>query len=54
MADSLRPWLTGLPSEHLESQVRATLDDLAPVHVTAYVAILVERRLRSTLPAQHR
>jgi hypothetical protein len=51
LTDSLRPRLTAVPSEHLESRVRITLEDLAPVHVTAYLGILVERRLRSSLPA---
>jgi hypothetical protein len=30
----------------LELQVRSTLEELAPVHVTKYLGVLVERRLR--------
>lgn len=30
----------------LELQVRITLEELAPVHVTKYLGVLVERRLR--------
>jgi hypothetical protein len=30
----------------LEVQVRSTLQELAPVHVTNYLGVLVERRLR--------
>jgi hypothetical protein len=30
----------------LEVQVRSTLEELAPVHVTNYLGVLVERRLR--------
>jgi hypothetical protein len=29
-------------------QVRTTLEELAPVHVTNYLGVLVERRLRGT------
>lgn len=32
----------------LELQVRSTLDELAPVHVTKYLGVLVERRLRGS------
>jgi hypothetical protein len=32
----------------LELQVRATLEELAPVHVTKYLGVLVERRMRGT------
>jgi hypothetical protein len=32
----------------LELQIRSTLDELAPVHVTKYLGVLVERRLRGT------
>jgi hypothetical protein len=32
----------------LELQVRTTLQELAPVHVTTYLGVLVERRLRGT------
>jgi hypothetical protein len=40
----------------LELQVRSTLDELAPVHVTKYLGVLVERRLRGTgqVTPQHR
>lgn len=30
----------------LEVQIRSTLEELAPVHVTNYLGVLVERRLR--------
>jgi hypothetical protein len=30
----------------LEIQIRSTLAELAPVHVTKYLGVLVERRLR--------
>jgi hypothetical protein len=39
------------PAAHapeLELQVRKTLEELAPVHVTKYLGVLVERRLRRT------
>jgi hypothetical protein len=32
----------------LELQVRSTLEELAPVHVTKYLGVLVERRLRGS------
>ena len=32
----------------LELQVRTTLEELAPVHVTKYLGVLVERRMRGT------
>ena len=32
----------------LELQVRTMLEELAPVHVTKYLGVLVERRLRGT------
>ena len=32
----------------LEVLVRSTLEELAPVHVTTYLGVLVERRLRGT------
>jgi hypothetical protein len=40
----------------LELQVRTTLEELAPVHVTKYLGVLVERRLRGTgqVTRQHR
>jgi hypothetical protein len=40
----------------LELQVRTTLDELMPVHVTKYLGVLVERRMRSSgkVTRQHR
>jgi hypothetical protein len=40
----------------LDVQVRTTLEELAPVHVTKYLGVLVERRLRVTgqVTPQHR
>jgi hypothetical protein len=32
----------------LNVQVRTTLEELAPVHVTKYLGVLVERRLRGS------
>jgi hypothetical protein len=32
----------------LEVQIRSTLEELAPVHVTKYLGVLVERRLRGS------
>jgi hypothetical protein len=32
----------------LEIQIRSTLEELAPVHVTKYLGVLVERRLRGS------
>jgi hypothetical protein len=32
----------------LEDQVRTTLEELTPVHVTKYLGVLVERRMRSS------
>jgi hypothetical protein len=32
----------------LELQVRASLEELSPVHVTKFLGVLVERRLRGT------
>jgi hypothetical protein len=44
---SLRPRLVpAAPAVELEHLVRSTLDELAPVHVTSYLGVLVERRLR--------
>jgi hypothetical protein len=47
------------PTAHapeLDVQVRTTLEELAPVHVTKYLGVLVERRLRGTgqVTLQHR
>jgi len=39
------------PTAHapeLDVQVRTTLEELAPVHVTKFLGVLVERRLRVT------
>jgi hypothetical protein len=47
LTDSLRSRLVPVtPTVELEQRVRATLDTLAPVHVTSYLGVLVERRLR--------
>lgn len=44
---SLRPRLVpAAPAVELEHLVRSTLEELAPVHVTNYLGVLVERRLR--------
>jgi hypothetical protein len=44
---SLRPRLVpAVQTDDLEHLVRSTLEDLAPVHVTNYLGVLVERRLR--------
>jgi hypothetical protein len=46
---SLRPRLTPTTrTVELEELVRATLEELAPVHVTNYLGVLVERRLKVT------
>jgi hypothetical protein len=49
LTESMHARLT--PAQHapaLEHQVRATLDELAPVHVTKYLGVLVERKMRGT------
>jgi hypothetical protein len=38
--------LPATPAVALEELVRATLAELSPVHVTNYLGVLVERRLR--------
>jgi hypothetical protein len=44
---SLRPRLApAAQTVDLEHLVRSTLEELAPVHVTNYLGVLVERRLR--------
>ena len=48
LTNSLRPRLTPTDTVELEQLVRATLDELAPVHVTNYLGVLVERRLRAS------
>jgi hypothetical protein len=47
LTDSLRPRLVpATQAVELEHLVRSTLDELAPIHVTNYLGVLVERRLR--------
>jgi hypothetical protein len=47
LIDSMHSRLTvAADAPELELQVRSTLEDLAPVHVTKYLGVLVERRLR--------
>jgi hypothetical protein len=49
LAESMHSRL--VPKTHapeLEIQIRSTLEELAPVHVTKYLGVLVERRLRGT------
>jgi len=46
---SLRPRLMpATQSVDLERLVRSTLEELAPVHATNYLGVLVERRLRAS------
>jgi hypothetical protein len=46
---SLRPRLTPTTrTVALDELVRATLEELAPVHVTNYLGVLVERQLRAS------
>jgi hypothetical protein len=48
LTDSLRPRLMpAVPAVELEHLVRSTLEELAPIHVTNYLGVLVERRLRT-------
>lgn len=55
VTDSLRPRLAPeMPIAELERRVRSALEELAPVHVTAYLGVLVERRLRGRGPAHPR
>jgi hypothetical protein len=47
LTDSMHSRLTAAANAPaLELQVRSTLEELAPVHVTKYLGVLVERRLR--------
>jgi hypothetical protein len=49
LTESMHSRLVAAPqAPELELQVRATLEELAPVHVTKYLGVLVERRLRGT------
>jgi hypothetical protein len=52
LTQSLRPRLAEIDRDDLEGRVRLTLEELAPVHVTAYLGVLVERRLRGALSRQ--
>jgi hypothetical protein len=47
---SLTPRLPQLADADLEPLVRSALEELAPVRVTAYLGVLVERRLRGQFP----
>jgi hypothetical protein len=47
LTQSLRPQLAAIHGDALEAKVRSALDELAPVHVTTYLSVLVERRLRT-------
>ena len=48
LTEALRPRLAPARQEtELEHLVRTSLDALAPVHVTNYLGVLVERRLRA-------
>lgn len=46
LTQSIRPRLSEVDGRDLEPRVRLALEELAPVHVTAYLGVLVERRLR--------
>jgi hypothetical protein len=49
LTESMHSRLVATPqAPELEMQVRTTLEELAPVHVTKYLGVLVERRLRGT------
>jgi hypothetical protein len=52
LTESLRRRVTSVPAAELEARVRAALEELAPVRVTSYLGVLVERRLRATIPRQ--
>ena len=52
LTTSLRSRVTSVPEAELQDRVRAILAELSPVRVTSYLGVLVERRLRSTIPAQ--
>lgn len=48
--DSLRPRLAPVAGERdLEAMINSALDELSPAHVTTYLPILVERRVREQL-----
>jgi hypothetical protein len=49
---SLRTRVPSVPEAELEDRVRAALQELAPVRVTSYLGVLVERKLRASIPAQ--
>jgi hypothetical protein len=51
LTESLRARVAPMPPGELESRVRAALDELAPVRVAAYLGVLVERQVRSTMRA---
>jgi hypothetical protein len=52
LTKALLPRLPQLADANLENLVRSALEELAPVRVTAYLGVLVERRLRSQIPQQ--
>jgi hypothetical protein len=52
LTQSLRPRHAEIDSDDLEHWVRLTLEEMAPVHVTNYLGVLVERRLREDPPSQ--
>jgi hypothetical protein len=50
VVDSVRPRLADLATgRDLDAMINAALDELAPVKVTTYLPILVERRVRDRL-----
>jgi hypothetical protein len=50
VVDSVRPRLADLATgRDLDAMINAALDELAPVKVTTYLSILVERRVRDRL-----
>jgi hypothetical protein len=49
LTESLRARVAPMPPGELESRVRAALDELAPVYVAAFLPVLVERQVRSTM-----
>jgi hypothetical protein len=48
----LGPRLDEVSLDELEAKVRVALDELAPVRVTTYLGVLVERSVRASLPRQ--
>ena len=57
LTDSMHSRLAVAPdAPELEAQVRSSLEVLAPLHVTKYLGVLVERHLRSSgqVTRQHR